>query len=284
MGFLKSLFTGKVETQQEQQENDAQRKFDILKFDGVKALKYHDMVQAERCLVAALEIKDDLEVRDYLSQVFIQSAQFDEAMKELEVLLRAEPTNQDLLMRMVQVAFLKEDYEQMAQLCQQAIDMEGSSPTFKYMFARAKQGLGLNAEALEWLDKTIAENERIMDAHLLRGDLLLEMNRNDEAEEETKWLLERFPDNEDVLMLVVHVQQAQGQLAEAIATCGQVVDLNPFNIQAYQARAALREKTGDAAGAAEDLRLAAEMAPEGTSEDIEQQVNQAYRNTNPFGM
>ena len=81
-----------------------------------------------------------------------------------------------------------------------------------------------------------------------------------------------------------HVQQAQGQLAEAIATCGQVVDLNPFNIQAYQARAALREKTGDAAGAAEDLRLAADMAPEGTSEDIEQQVNQAYRNTNPFGM
>ena len=284
MGFFKSLFTGKIETREEQQENDAQRNFDILKYDGVKALRYHDMAQAERCFTAALNIKDDLEVRDYLSQAYINNGQFEEAMNELEILLRAEPDNRELLMRMVQVTFMKEDYAHMEELCQQTIGMEGDNTFFKFLYARAKRGLGQTEEALEWLDKTLADNERIVDARLLRGDLLIETGRLEEAAEEAQWMLEHVSDNEDVLMFQVRVQQAQGDLDGAIATCGQVIELNPFNVQAYQTRSELRKNTGDREGAAEDQRLAAEIAPEGNVEDIEQQVNEAYRNTNPFGI
>lgn len=284
MGFLKSLFTGKIETPKEQQENEAQRKFDILKYDGVKALKFHDMAQAERCFEAALDIMDDLEVRDYLSQAYINSGQFDEAMKELDILLRAEPNNLELIMRMVQVTFMQEDYARMAELCQEAIDLEGDNAVFKYMLARANRGLNQPDVALEWLDKAIADNERIVDAHLLRGDLLLESGRTEEASDEAQWMMEHVSDNEDVLLFRARVQQVQGDLEGAIATCGQVIELNPFHVQAYQARAELRKQNGDEAGAAEDLQQASEIAPEGNAEDIEQQVNQAYRNINPLGI
>ena len=283
MGFLKSLFTGKVPTAEEQQQTDNQRKFDILKFDGVKALKMRQMQQAERCFTAALEIKDDPETHDYLSQVYINTAQLDLAMNELNILRNAEPDNEQLLMRIVQVAFMQEDYPQMEQLCRQALAMEQPNEMFKYMYARAKRGMNQPEEALHLLDEVIAENPNLLDVQLLKADTLLVLGRNDEALSHTQWLAERVPDNEDVLLLVAQAQKANNQTQEAIDTCSAIIDLNPFSATAYRERAALRQALGDEAGAADDLQQARDIMPESDAEDIEQQVNQAYRNANPFG-
>ena len=283
MGFLKSLFSGKVETAEEQKQNEDQRKFDILKFDGVKALKMHQMEQAERCFTAALEIKNDLETHDYLSQVFIQSGQLELAMQELNLLQRNEPDNQQLLMRMVQVAYMMENYPLMEQLCQQATAIEGSSDMFYYMHARAKQGMNQPEEALNLVEQALSKNENSLDARLLKVELLLSMGKNAEALAETQWLTERLPDNEEVLTLKAQALQANAHTEQAIETYGQVIELNPFSAQAYNQRAQLRKAIGDEAGAAEDLQEASLIQPDGNVEDIEQQMNQTYKDANPFG-
>lgn len=59
MNFLKALFGGKEENSEEKRQADEQKNFDILKYDGVKALKTGQWQQAIRCLNHALNIRED---------------------------------------------------------------------------------------------------------------------------------------------------------------------------------------------------------------------------------
>ena len=76
MNFLKALFGGKEENSEEKRQADEQKNFDILKYDGVKALKTGQWQQAIRCLNHALNIREDLECHDYLSQALLQNNEF----------------------------------------------------------------------------------------------------------------------------------------------------------------------------------------------------------------
>lgn len=75
---------------------------------------------------------------------------------------------------------------------------------------------------------------------------------------------------------------------------GEVIKLNPFNVDALKERGAIKYAIGDAAGAEEDMRQVLEIAPDtldGTTGDftaegregIQCKVEQAYRDINPYG-
>ena len=59
MGFWKSFFGGEENDPEEQKKNNEARNFDILKYDGVKAMHTHQMDYAVKCFREALKIKDD---------------------------------------------------------------------------------------------------------------------------------------------------------------------------------------------------------------------------------
>lgn len=68
MNFFKKLF-GSQNTSEEVKE---EKNFDVLKYDGVRALRMQQFDYAAKCFVLALELNaDDLECRDYLSQAYI---------------------------------------------------------------------------------------------------------------------------------------------------------------------------------------------------------------------
>ena len=54
--FLKSLFFGETD---ESEETKLNRNFDVLKYDGIKALKIGKNTYAIRCFNEALKLKED---------------------------------------------------------------------------------------------------------------------------------------------------------------------------------------------------------------------------------
>ena len=91
MNFFKRLFNGVAETPEEEQKEQNERDFDVLKYDGVAALRQHVFDYAEKCFVHALDIREDLETRDYLSQTYIQLGQLSESILQLRILADAQP-------------------------------------------------------------------------------------------------------------------------------------------------------------------------------------------------
>ena len=145
------------------------------------------------------------------------------------------------------------------------------------------------------LTKAIAINEAFLSANLLRGETLLKMGDLAGAEADVKLLMEKVPENEDALLLAARVAKAKDDLDGALAYYDRVIDANPFSAAAMKERGAVKYAKGDKEGAEADARAALELEPEQVAdvngdytargtEDIQRKVEEAYRNSNPFGV
>ena len=65
MNFFKALFGSKVETKQEKKEEENAKNFEVLKYDGVRALQTGQITYAMQCFSHALKLQEDLEIRDH---------------------------------------------------------------------------------------------------------------------------------------------------------------------------------------------------------------------------
>ena len=284
MNFFKALFGGKDENPEEKRQAEEAKNFEILKYDGVKALKIRQWQQAIRCLSHALSIREDLECRDYLSQALIQDNQLTAAYEELQKLHEAEPDNQEILQRMANVAFVMEDYGAMASSCEKALLISKDNPEIYYLYGRACMGQEDLTNAIAMFTKAISLNEDYGDAYLMRAGVMLQRGEVEAAEQDCQWLLERASSVEDVLILKAKVETAKGNHSEALSYYDKVIEGNPFSIEGFTLRAELKKQMGDLQGAEEDLARLREINPEGNDEDLEQKMNEAYKNSNPMGL
>lgn len=292
MGFFSTLFGGRQLSPEEEKQEQEAKKFDLLKYDGVKAMKTGQADYAVRCFTEALKVHDDLEVHDYLSQVLLRQGNLDAAMNELRTLGDAEPENAQIQIRMAQVAYMQEDYATMETVCQQATTLEPENAEPYFLHAEALKGQQNPVGAIAMLTKAISLKEDYAEAYLLRGQTLLVMGDAASAETDADWLLEHVGDHEDVLLLKARVEAAKGQAQEAIRVYDKVIEVNPFQIDAFRERGRLRLDLGDKAGAEQDMQTVLELDPqqmadvsgEYSAEGIEQRVKQAYSAVNPLGL
>lgn len=288
MNIFKALFGGKEEKPEDKKRADEKRDFDVLKYDGVRALRSGQHDYAIRCFTHALQMKDDLEIRDYLSQACIRADMLPEAFEQLLKIAEAQPDNIQVLIRMANVAYMMEDYTAMADACEKAIVLDAANAEATYLYAKACLGHGDTTNAVAMLTKAVGLKPDYAEAYLLRGETLLKAGETAEADEDADRLLKDYPESEDVLMLKARVERAKGNADEAILYYNKVIDANPFNADAYRERGELRTSTGDESGGEDDLKHAAELTENqggnAGGEDVERKVNEAYRNVNPLGI
>jgi tetratricopeptide (TPR) repeat protein len=292
MNIFKALFGGKEETSEEKKEQNEEKNFDMFKFDGVRALKMGESAYAIKCFNSALEIKEDLEVRDYLSQALIHNNELLPAFEQLQKIAEAQPDNQAVFLMMARVAYMLEDYTAMADACEKAMLIDGNNPETSFLYAQACIGQGDQVNAIAMLTKAIMLKDDYLDAYLLRGQTLLKMGDLNGADEDADFLLSRDANNEDALMLKARILTARKELPKAIEYYNKVIEVNPFAIEAYRERGNAKLENGDKDGATEDIEKVLELDPkqvadvngEYSAEGVEQQVKQKYRNIDPFGV
>ena len=283
MNFFKALFGSKPKTPEEDKKETEEHNFDVLKYDGKQAMMQGNAEYAVKCLTHALKIKDDPETRDYLSQALIRQGDLLMAYEHLQKLAETEPDNVKIYIRMANVAYMMEDYNAMSNACEKAMLIDKDMPELMYLYAQACIGLNDSSNAVAMLTKAINLREDYGDAYLLRGETLLADGKLDDAAEDVAWLMERYSETEEVLMLNGRLEKAKGDSDRAMATFNSVIELNPFSIDAYRERAAIKMEQGDKEGYDEDMKKIQEMTPENDEEDIEEKTRQAYKNSNPFG-
>lgn len=281
MNFFKKLF-GSQNTSEEVKE---EKNFDVLKYDGVRALRMQQFDYAAKCFVLALELNvDDLECRDYLSQAYISLGDMQNAYTQLMAISAAQPNNVAVLLRMADVLYMTEDYAAMAEVCEKALQLDSENIMTYYIYAKAYKGLNDLDAAVAMLSKAIDRREDFDAARLLRGNVLLENNKTAEAALDADNLYQRIEDNEDVLLLKTRVEKALGNLKEAEKVYTKAIDFNPFLIEAYKERSEVRSALGDTAGAKEDQTRVEEMEqdiPQPT-EGIEENIKKKMQQMDPY--
>ncbi|MGM9705136.1 MAG: tetratricopeptide repeat protein [Prevotella sp.] len=290
MNIFKALFGGKEENPEEKKRQEEARQFDVLKYDGVRALRMGQSAYAVQCFTHALDLKDDLECHDYLSQALISCNELPQAYEQLLKLAEADSDNQQIFLRMAQVAFLMENYGAMGDACEKAMLIDDKNPVVYYLYARACRGQGDDTNAVAMLTKAINMKEDYGEAYLLRGEIYLALGELDNASADAAYLDEHAEENEDVMLLGARIKMAQKKYDAAKSAYDRIIDHNPFCAVAFRERSSVKAQLGDNEGSEQDMRTAEEIDPQSDesrtamSQNVENNVKQIYKNNDPYGV
>lgn len=318
MGLFKKLFGGSsMDAEQTNEDGKKKKDFEVLKYDGIRALKQGQLAYSIQCFTSALERKEDLEVRDYLSQAYVHNNELLPAYEQLEKLAVAQPDNKLIWTRMAEVAYMMEDYTKMMLACQKGLAIDKDDARLLYLQAESFVGQGNLIAAIAVLTQAITvgeESNEEAQARLLRGETLLKMGDINSADEDAQWLLEQIGHPvEEVFLLKARIAHAKGNKEESISYYNKVIDTNPFSAIAFRERGAVYLEMGDKVNAERDMQSFLEVNPqeaeavngefqaEGTEgecsthasaklgeegQNIQQKIEKIYKDSlaNPYGL
>ena len=260
MGFLKKLFTGKDETTEEKNEKN----FDILKYDGIKALSSCscNVDYAISCFIHALEIKEDSETRIYLAKAYTAKEEFESAAEQYSILQSMEPKEPLHSIRLAQVAFQMENYNLMESACNDVLKINPSLAMPHYLLGMKAKAQGDMIKAIVETTQAISIKEDFYDAYMLRAQTLFAMHQFGDAEKDIDFILEHTEATEDTILFKAETSASLGNINNAKELFENIIDYNPFAVQAYTGLASVliqQEKIDEAQGV---IDLAIEQMPE----------------------
>jgi tetratricopeptide (TPR) repeat protein len=295
--FLKSLFSGsKQDTTEDEKQKNEQKKFEVFKYDGLRAQRMGRLDYAVKCFKEALAIEQDFETMDYLSQVYIQTGEIAQARELLETMTSMEPDVTRAFLSLANVCYLQEDYPAMEAAASKAIALEEGNAVAHYLLGKARKGQGDDVmtvahftkaimlkddfiearlaraeallgmkqykEAMEDIDAILAQNPEEEATILLRGKLKEANERQEEAEADYRFVTEINPFNEQAYLCLGQLYINQKKLTEAVALFDEAIDLNPNFADAYKERGRAKLLNGDKEGSVEDMKKSIELKPE----------------------
>jgi tetratricopeptide (TPR) repeat protein len=291
MGFFKSLFTGKEETEEEKQEQQKQNQFDVFKYDGIQAQRIGKIDYALECFRRALDLQDDTETRVIYANALIAKDDLEAGAEQLEKVREKDPENIDVLLTLADLYFQLEQYEQMETLCNAALQVDDKVAATHYLLAKMYKAKGdmINAVAQCTLAITKQQDAPYADAYYLRAQLLMEMQQYTEAQADVDVILQLDEENDEYLMLKGECCEALQKSEEAKECYLKVKELNPYITKAYIRLGAILMAEGKKEEAAKIVEEGLQLAPDelknvnGEYSNVEQEMRDAYKAMDPLG-
>lgn len=231
--FFKSFFSGKSETPESEKQKNDQKRFDIFKYDGMRAQRMGRLDYAVKCFTEALAIEEEFETMTYLSQLYIQLGEVEKARELLEKMAAMEPEIVTTFLSLANVCYIQEDYKAMEEAATKAIAIEEGNAIAHFLLGKARKGLDDDIMTIAHLTKAITLQDDFIEARLMRAEALLHMKQYKEMMEDIDAVLAQNPEEETAILLRGKVKEANHQEEEAEADYKLVTEVNPFNEQAY---------------------------------------------------
>ena len=179
--FFKSFFSGKSETPESEKQKNDRKRFEIFKYDGLRAQRMGRPDYAVKCFTEALAIEEDFETMGYLSQLYIQTGETEKARELLEKMAIMEPHVTNTFLTLANVCFIQEDYKAMEEAASKAIAIEEGNAVAHYLLGKARKGQDDDLMTIAHLTKAIALKDDFLEARLMRAEALLKMKQYKET-------------------------------------------------------------------------------------------------------
>ena len=232
MGLFSSLFSSAKPAEDNKQKANSQN-FDLLKYDGIRALRINKPAYAMKCFTEALKIQIDLETMKYLMTAYNALDMSDKALETLDAMVATGEEQVNTLLMRANFLYMNEQYLESATDCEQIIEMEPDNFTAYLLLAKAEQNIGDLQKAICHLDKAIDIKESYIEGYTLRADIYLAMERGDNALADVEKVIELAPEDETAYLLRARIYELIGNEKSALLDYQLVLELNPFNEAAY---------------------------------------------------
>ena len=310
MGFFSSLFFSE-KTEEDQQQKEDGKKFDILKYDGVRAQRIGKLEYAVKCFTEALKIREDFETMKYLMSAFFTLNRNDEALETLNAMVKTGEEPANVLLLRANLLFMMSKPSEATADCMKAIELEPDNCHACFQLAKMQRVLGEPEKAIETIGSAIRIRDDFAEAYAFRADTFLSMENGNDALADVEKLIELTPEDETAYLLRGRIREFQGDADAAFIDYQTASELNPFNEEAYMlagqlmlnqkkygeaialfdeaiennekfakaylARAFAKHQTGDHEGAVADEEKARELLPDEKLDPSEHNFDDLYK-------
>ena len=260
INYLKKLFSAGDGGTAEGKSREDEKNFDLLKYDGIRAMRMGKTDYAEKCFARALEIRADAETLRCLASLYAGTGRGGEAVEVLTRLVEVEPDAADAMVTMAGLLYAADDYDGARRQAQAALAVDEGNAEALLALGKADWKLGNELEAIADLTRAIGARDGYAEAVLTRAEVLAAMRQPTEALADIETALGIDGENEQALMLKGRLLAMTGDVAGALAAWDALVAVNPFNFDAYVAKAGLLTDQGKAAEAVAVIDEALELS------------------------
>ena len=247
MSFWKSLFTGKDETPEESIQKEEEKNFDIFKFDGVRAQRMGRLDYALRCFDEALNLKEDFETLSYKSTTLIVMNRLEEARDVLIRMAELQPHRTETHITLAHILFMTDEYEAMKASALKAVECNAENPMAYYLLGKAEDALQHPVAAIEALTRAIEKQPDFIEALNSRASLFVQTGESKKAMADIKEVLTLHEEDETALALRAFIyNKVENDSEKAKADYRHIIELNPFNKEAYSALIDILQAEGNA--------------------------------------
>ena len=184
-----------------------------------------------------------------------------EAVKTLETLVARQPAAYEAYAQMYNTLLKVPDKEAANAALQRALAVPARSANDHLWHGKFLHLLGRNTDAIGDLQAATADPS-LPDAHLLLGQVFLDVDRNPEALAEFQAVLQTQANEPSALLNAGRLLVLAGRPDEAGTLFARLVDTSPSNVEGHLAYAQLLIAKGDLARALEEGKKAVQIAPD----------------------
>ena len=310
MGFFSSLFFSEKPEEDQQQKAD-HKKFDILKYDGIRAQRFGKTEYALKCFTEALKYEEDFETMKYLLNVCYTLNRHDLALETLNAMTKTGIELANVLLMRANFHFMLGKSSEAVADCVLAIEQEPENHAAYFQLAKMQRALGEPDQAIANIVRLVGIKDDFAEGYALRADLYLSTGKGNDALADVEKVIELTPDDETAYLLRGRIREFLGDADAAFLDYQTASELNPFNeeayllagqlmtshekygeaialfdeaiehnenfARAYAARAFAKRKTGDMESALEDENMAQELNPDEKANSSENNFDNLYK-------
>ncbi|MBO5741494.1 MAG: tetratricopeptide repeat protein [Bacteroidaceae bacterium] len=256
MGIFTSLFGGKKDPEREKEKN-----FDILKYDGIRAMRIGKLTYAIKCLEEATALREEPETMLHQANAYLRVNRMDDARRILTRITELTPEQPQAFLTLANLCYMQEDYRAMDEACRRALALDADNAASHLLAAKAALGLNNGIQAIAMLTRAIMLDEELAEAYQLRAEVLWQMRQAKDASEDIEKLLSLNPEDENALLLKAEIMAVSGDEEGAVKLMNEVLALNPFCEKAYLLKGSYLLAKQDADGAIAVYNEALEINP-----------------------
>ncbi len=267
MGFFKSLFSSTpTEAPQSAEQVSAEKKrvaFETLRDSGVRAIKMGEYRLASDYLIKATELfPDDEEAEALLAEAYLRGGDMENALMKLRLIAQRQPDNLQVWISIAQAALQQKEWELALEACAEAERLDGENPLLFYYEGLAYKEMENCDGAVEKFGKAIEKSDEYAIAYYMRAMTYIQEGKLEDAEKDIDYLIAKNLADDMAYNQKGFLRKENKDYEGAVLAYGKVLEINPFNADAYIGKSGAYEIQEDYVKALNVYEEALENMPE----------------------
>lgn len=250
MGFFKSLFSSAAtEVPQSTEQMSAEKKriaFETLRDSGVRAIRMGEYKLASDYLIKAAELfPDNEEAEALLAEAYLRGGDMESALIKLRPIAKRQQNNLQVWISVAQAALQQKEWTLVLEACAEVERLDGENPLAFYYEGLAYKEMEDFDAAVVKFGKAIEKAGEYAMAYFMRAMTYIQEGKLEDAEKDIDFLIAKGAADDMTYNQKGFLRKENEDYEGAVLAYDKVLEINPFNVDAYIGKASVYEIQGD---------------------------------------